>query len=63
MENVYVILCLYVNYMFIVGSNDKIIKSTKTILNSRFGIEDMVHMDLTDVILELKFQECQMGSF
>ena len=37
----YVILCLYVDDMLIVGSNDEIIKSTKKMLNSKFDMKDM----------------------
>ena len=36
--NDYVILCLYVDDMLIVGSDDKMIKSTKDMLKSRFEI-------------------------
>ena len=50
-ENGYVILCLYVNDMLIIGSNDKMIKSTKDMLNSRFDMKDMVP---TYVILGIK---------
>ena len=35
----YVILCLYVYDMFIVGNDDKIIISTKNMLNSRFDMK------------------------
>ncbi|GJV68588.1 retrovirus-related pol polyprotein from transposon TNT 1-94 [Tanacetum coccineum] len=37
----YVILCLYVDDMLIVGSNDKIIRSTKDMLKSKFDMKDM----------------------
>ena len=47
----YVIMCLYVDDMLIVGRNDKMIVSTKNTLNSRFDIKDM---GLTDVILGIK---------
>ena len=47
----YVILCLYVDDMLIIGSNDKMVKSTKDMLNSRF---DMKYMGLADVILGIK---------
>ena len=46
-----VIPCLYVDDILIVGSDDKMIKSTKNILNSRFDMKDM---RLADVILEIK---------
>nr|GEV48932.1 zinc finger, CCHC-type [Tanacetum cinerariifolium] len=44
----YVILCLYVDDMLIVGSNDKMIKSTKDMLKSKFDIKDI---GFADVIL------------
>ena len=37
----YVIVCLYVDDMLIVGSDDKMIASTKNMLNSRFDMKDM----------------------
>ena len=42
MEHGYVIVCLYVDDMLIVGSYDKMITSTKNILNSRFDMKDFV---------------------
>ena len=50
-ENGYVILCLYVDDILIVGSDDKMIKSTKNMLNSKFDMKDM---GLADVILGSK---------
>ena len=47
----YVILCLYVDDMSIAGSNDKMIISTKNMLNSRFNMKDM---RLANVILGIK---------
>ena len=47
----YVIICLYVDDMLIVSSDDKMIISTKNMLNSRFDMKDMVHVD---VILGIK---------
>ncbi|GJW48229.1 retrotransposon protein, putative, ty1-copia subclass [Tanacetum coccineum] len=47
----YVILCLYVDDMLIVGSNDKMIKSTKDMLKSKFDMKDM---GLADEASELK---------
>ena len=49
----YVIVCLYVDEMIIVGSDDKMISSTKNILNSRFAMKDM---GLVDVILGIKIK-------
>ena len=51
MEHGYVILCLHVDDMLIVGSDDKIITSTKNILNSMFDMKDI---GLADVILGIK---------
>ena len=49
----YVIVCLYVNDMLVVGSNDKMITSTKNMLNSRFDMKDL---ELADVILGIKIK-------
>ena len=38
-ENGYVIICLYVYDMLIIGSDDKMITSTITMLNSRFDMK------------------------
>ena len=50
-EKWYVIVCLYVDDMLIIGSNNKIIKTTKKMLNSKFDMNDM---GKTDVILGMK---------
>ena len=47
-EDGYVIVCLYLNDMLIVGSYDKMIIPTNNMLNSRF---DMKYLGLVDVIL------------
>ena len=39
-EHGYVIVCLYVYDMFIANSDDKMITSTKNMLNSRFDMKD-----------------------
>nr|GEV58927.1 retrotransposon protein, putative, Ty1-copia subclass [Tanacetum cinerariifolium] len=54
----YVILCLYVGDMLIVGSNDKMIKSTKHMLKLQFDMKDM---GLADVILRIKIIRTQNG--
>ena len=59
-ENAYVILCLYVNDMLIIGHNDKMIKSIKDMLNSRFDVKDM---GPADVILRIKITRTSDGSF
>ena len=50
-EHGYVIICLFVDDMLIVNSDDKMIISTKTMFNSRF---DMKNMGPVDVILGIK---------
>ena len=47
----YVMIALYVDDLLIAGSNDKMIKSTKDMLKSRFNMKDM---GLADVILGVK---------
>ena len=54
----YVIVCLYVDEMIIVGSDDKMTASTKNILNSRFDMKDM---GLVDVILGIKIKRKSKG--
>ena len=51
MEHGYVSVCLYVDDMAIFDSDDKMITSTKNMLNSRFDMKDM---GLADVILGKK---------
>ena len=40
-EHGYVIVCLYIDDMLVVSNDDKMIKSTKNMLNSRFDMKDM----------------------
>ena len=47
----YVVIFLYVDDMLIVDTDDKMIISTKNMLNSRFDMKDM---GLGDVILGIK---------
>ena len=54
----YVIVCLYVDDMLIVSSDDKMITSTKNMLNSRF---DMKNLGLADVILGIKIKRTSYG--
>ena len=37
----YVIVCLYVDDMLIIGSNNDMIKTTKKMLNKHFDMKDM----------------------
>ena len=57
-ENNYVIVCLNVNDMLIVGSDDKMIKSTKNMLKSRFDMKDM---GPADVMLGMKILRTSNG--
>ena len=54
----YVIVCLYVDDMLIVGGDDKMIASTKNMLNSRFDMKDM---GLANVILGIKVKRTSEG--
>lgn len=54
----YVILCLYVDDMLIIGSNDNMIKSTKNMLKARFDMKDM---GLADVILGIQISRTHNG--
>ncbi|KAJ0785402.1 putative RNA-directed DNA polymerase [Helianthus annuus] len=54
----YVILCLYVDDMLIIGSDDNMINSTKDMLKARFDMKDM---GLADVILGVKITRTQNG--
>ncbi|KAL6982051.1 hypothetical protein U1Q18_052698 [Sarracenia purpurea var. burkii] len=54
----YVLLCLYVDDMLIVGSNDKVIQSTKDMLNSKFDMKDM---GLANVILGVQITRTSDG--
>ncbi|PKI59003.1 hypothetical protein CRG98_020571 [Punica granatum] len=57
-ENGYIILCLYVDDILIVGSDDSMIKSTKNMLNSRFNMKDM---GPADMILGIKIMKTSDG--
>ena len=57
-EQGYVIVCLYVDGMLIVGSDDKMITSTKNMLNLRF---DRKSLGLVDVILGIKIKRASYG--
>ena len=59
-EHGYVIICMYVDDMLIVDSDDKMITSTKNMLNSRFDMKDL---GLTNVLLRMKIKEHKMDSF
>ena len=52
----YVIICLYVDDMLIIGSNIEMIKTTKKMLNSK-----MKDMGVADVILGIKISKTSEG--
>ena len=56
--NGYVIICLYVDDMLILGSNDKMVTETKNILTQRFDMKDL---GLADVILGIKISRTPEG--
>ena len=53
----YVIVCLYVDDMIIIGNNDNII-TTKRMLSQNFDMKDM---GLADVILGMKISKTNVG--
>ena len=57
-EHGYVIICMYVDDMLIVNNDDKMILSTKNMLNSRFDMKDM---GLADIILGMKILRTSDG--
>ncbi|CAM8905429.1 unnamed protein product [Rhodiola kirilowii] len=57
-EHGYVILCLYADDILIVGNNEELVKSTKTMLNSRFDMKDL---GLANVILGIKITRMADG--
>ena len=57
-EHGYVIVCLYVDDMLIVSSDDKMITFTKNMFNSRFAMKDL---GLVDVILGIKIKRPSDG--
>ena len=57
-EHGYVIICLYIDGMLIVDSDDKVITSTEYMLNSRFDMKDL---GLADVILGIKIKRTSSG--
>ena len=57
-EHGYVLLCMYIDDMRIVDNDDKMLISTKNMLNSRFDMKDM---GLVDVILGIKILRTPYG--
>ena len=54
----YVIVCLFVDDMLIIGSNNDMIKTTKIMLNKHFDLKDM---GIADVILGIKITKTSKG--
>ncbi|KAI3677608.1 hypothetical protein L6452_36874 [Arctium lappa] len=57
-KSAYVIICLYVDDMLIMGSNLDVINQTKKMLHSAFDMKDM---GVADVILGIKIQRSDNG--
>ena len=57
-EHGYVIICLYVDDMLIMGSNNEVIKTTKKMLNNKFNMKDL---GVADVILGIKISKISDG--
>ena len=57
-EHGYVIVCLYVDDILIVGNDDKMLTFTKNMLNSRFHMKDL---GLADAILGIKVKITSNG--
>ena len=57
-EHGYVIVCLYVDDMLIIGSDNKMITSTMNMLNSRFHMKDF---GLANVISRIKITRTSYG--
>ena len=53
-----VIICLYVDDMLIMGSNNEVIKTTKKMLNNKFNMKDL---GVADVILGIKISKTSDG--
>lgn len=54
----YVIVCLYVGDMLILGSNNNVIKTTKRMLTNKFEMKDL---GVPDVILGIKVSKTSYG--
>ena len=57
-QSEYVIVCLYVDDMLIIGNNNDVIKATKKMLTSYFDMKDM---GVTDVIFVIKIAKTSSG--
>ena len=57
-EHGFVIICLYVDDILIMGSNNEVIKTTKEMFNIKFDMKDLV---VADVILRIKISKTLDG--
>ena len=57
-ERGFVIICLYVDDMLIMGSNNEVIKTTKKMFNNKFNMKDL---GVVDVILGIKISKTSDG--
>ena len=57
-EHGFVIICLYVDDILIMGSNNEIIKTTKEMFNNKFEMKDL---GVADVILGIKISKTSDG--
>ena len=57
-ERGFVIICLYVDDILIMGSNNEVIKTTKEMFNNKFDMKDL---GVADVILGIKISKTSYG--
>ena len=57
--NAYIIVCLYIDDMLILGTNIEVIKSSKRMLANNF---DMKNLSVTDIILRIIITKTPMKS-
>ena len=57
-ERGFVIICLYVDDILIMGSNNEVIKTTKEMFNNKFDMKDL---GVVDVILGIKISKTLDG--
>ena len=57
-EHGFVIICLYVDDILIMGSNNEVIKTTKEMFNNKFNMKDL---GVADVILGIKISKTSDG--
>ena len=57
-EHGFVIICLYVDDILIMGSNNEVIKTTKEMFNNKFDMKDL---GVADVILGIKISKTSNG--